>query len=292
MVSAAEKTTQTLATIPSLDIAVGRFVAIGADGSMQVDFGSGAVACLAGGTFAPNPGDSVRCLATSAGTVVLGLSRPRRSTGTVKSLAAPLVTVTTSIGDVAMPYLSSYAPVVGHLVAINWTAGGIVLGQVTAAPDGITPGPGPGPTPPADYSVDFISADSGSYGTSWFTNDVYCSASNIGAWFYGTTIADTIPDAALILSVSVYVTEFYNQFPSSLATIGTHPLTGKAGVPVVSNAITISAGTGWKSLPASFGDLLKTGAAKGVGTNHGGYHKFTARASDSSSGLLRIAWRV
>lgn len=291
MVSSAQKTAEALATIPTLELPVGVYQGEGDNGAVLVDFGSGPVSCFQAGTFAPNPGDSVRCLRTSAGTVMLGLSRPRRSTGVVKSLAAPLVTVTTSIGDLAMPYLSSYAPVVGELVAIDWPGGGIVLGKVTAKPDGGTT-PGPTPPPVQDYQVDFIAADSGSFGTSWFTNEVYCSSSNIGAWFYGTAIPDTIPDAAVITGISVYVTEFYNQFPSSLATIGMHTQPSKGGAPSVAGAVTISAGTGWKPLPASFGDNLKAGYQLGLGTNHGGYHKFTARSSDAQSGLLRISWRV
>lgn len=292
MGDSAQKTTELLSTIPSLSFSIGTYVSTNSDGALLVNFGEGPVACISGGVYAPIPGDSVRVLRTSAGTVVLGPSRPRSATGTIKTLGSPTVVVTTSIGDVLMPWLTSYTPVVGELVAIDWAAGGIVLGKVTAVPG---TGAGPAPIPPGpvtDYSVDFRATDSGSYGSSWFTNEVYCSSSNIGAWFYGTTIEGTISDFATILSVEVFVPETYNQFPASLATIGLHSLTSKSGVPVVSSAVTISAGTGWKSLPASFGDALKLGTAWGLGTNHGGYHKFAARSSDADSGLLRIAWRV
>src|SRR5690606_30652751 len=122
--------------------------------------------------------------------------------------------------------------------------------------------------------------------------EVRCSSGNIGAWFYGSTIADTIPDGAKISRVQLYVNEFYNQFPSSLATIGLHALAAKAGAPSVSSPVTISAGSGWKDLPTSFGDALKTGAKLGVGTAEGGYHKFRPVSADADCGMLRIDWSL
>ncbi len=150
------------------------------------------------------------------------------------------------------------------------------------------------PDKPKTTTSRFRSTKSGNYyvpGSSWAAGDeVWCSDGNRGCWFYGGAIADTIPNGAKIQSVRVYVPEFYNQFPTSKATIGLHNKTGKSGAPTITSATTISAGTGWKKLPNSFGDALKDGSKEGLGTNGGGYHKFTGRSGDNQSGYLEIVW--
>ena len=269
---------------------VGTFVDDAPDGAVLVDFGEGSVTVLSAGFFEPLPGDSVRCLQVGRSTVMLGPARVRSAIGVVAATGSPTVTVTTSIGSRQLPYLTTYSPSVSDVVLIDWASGGVVVGKVTAAPSSsyAPSGPASGRT-----TRSFRAKDSGSYQSgSWNKLDVWCSDNNIGAWFYGNTIADTIPNSAEILDVRVYVPEFYNQFPSSLATIGLHSLATKSGAPTVTNARTISKGSGWKSLPDSFGDLLKTGSRKGLGTDHGGFHKFRSRAADARSGLLQITWRV
>lgn len=289
--TAAEKTARALAAIPTLSLPVGTFVATNTDGTVQIDFGDGAVTCLTAGSFQPLPGVSVRCLQTDVGTVLLGPASPRSSYGTVTATGSTTVTVTVGAETLQLPFDVGYTPrTIGDVVHIDWGAGGIVIDKVSAVPSSSYLPPASSVKP---YQADFRANDSGSYQSgSWNKTDVWCSDTNIGAWFYGTTIASTIPDGATITKVQVYIDEFYNQFPTSLATIGLHSLTGKAGAPAVSSAVTISAGSGWKTLPNSLGDALKTGARRGVGTNHGGFHKFRSRASDADSGLLRINWSV
>lgn len=221
---------------------------------------------------------------------MLGPAQPRSGVGTVTATGTPTLTVTTSAGSRQLPFISTYSAVVSDTVLIDWASGGVVVGKVTAAPSSSYT---PADAPMGSFSADFRADDSGSYQSgSWWTSDVWCSDTNIGAWFYGSTIADTIPDAATITSVQVYVNEFYNAFPTSLATVGLHALATKAGAPTVTSEVTVSAGSGWKTLPAAFGDALKTGVSRGVGTDHGGYHKWRSRAADADSGLLRIGWSV
>jgi hypothetical protein len=264
---------------------VGTFVETAADGSVRVDFGQGAVACLSAGFYEPLPGESVRVLQTTEASVMIGPARPRSVIGSVTATGSPYLTVDTSVGEQQLPYLTTYSPSTADTVLI---LGNVVIGKVTAAPAGTyTP-----ETPPLqEFSVTFKAKDSGSYQSGWWTDQVWCSDSNIGCWFY-PDIASTIPDEATILLVQVRVNEFYNAFPSSLATIGLHSLASKSGAPSVVSAVTISAGSGWKTLPTSFGDALKTGTRKGLGTNHGGYHKFRSRVEDANSGALRIDWRI
>lgn len=289
--SSADRTARALDAIPTLDLPVGLYISANADGTVQIDFGEGAVNCLSAGTFEPLAGTSVRCIRTDVGTVMLGAAAPRLSYGTVVTAGSPLLTVSVAGTNYSLPYLSSYTPRnVADAVMIDWNRGGVVLGVPSQIPSSSYV-PAGGVAQP--FTADFRAYDSGSYRSgSWWTTDVRCSSGNKGAWFYGSTIADTIPDGATVTRVQLYVNEYYNEFPSSLATIGLHTLLSKAGAPTVTDTVTISAGSGWKDLPAAFGTLLKTGAKYGVGTNEGGFHKFRAVALDADSGLLRIDWTV
>lgn len=282
-----------LAAVTSVDEFVGTFVsANNANGTVNIDFGKGSVVCFNAGVFQPLPGNSVRCIKVGAATIMLGLAAPKSSIGTVSAVAAPLATVLLSDGShQAMPYSTLYTPTNGDTVLIDWPAGGVILGKVSTPPVGSYT---PTSSGPITTTSQFKAIDSGNYyvpGGNWTAgDDPWCSTNNYGCWFYGTSPADTIPDSATILGVSVYVDPFYDEFPTSLATIGLHALLGKSGNPSPSSPVTISAGSGNKGLPTSFGDVLKTGAMRGLGTRQGGYHKFQGIAEDASSGLLTIAW--
>lgn len=295
MVSAADQVAKAIESIPSIRVPIGTFVSANADGTVNVDFGNGPVVALTSSAVQPLPGDPVRCLQTDDATVMLGVAQQRSPYGQVTATGAVLLTVTTSLGSKQLPFLPSYTPrTVGDVVLIDWSGNGVVLGPPTQVPTGTytpaTPIVSGGPT-----TSRFKARLSGNYytlGSSWAAgDDVWCSDNNLGCWFYGSSIDDTIPDGATIESVRVKVNEFFNQFPTSLATIGVHNLTSKTGAPTITSAVTVSAGSGWKDLPNSFGNSLKTGAKKGLGTNTGGYHKFRGRSSDSDSGLLEIIWR-
>ena len=280
---------ESLKRVPSISLPVAEFVDAGADGQVLVDFGEGPVPILSAGLFEPLPGESVRVLRSSAGTVLLGPSAPRSSIGQVTATGSPALTVETSSGSIQLPYVETYTPGVGDVVLIDWASGGVVVGEVTAAPAGsYTPPPSP---EPEEQTVNFRAFDSGSWQSRWWTNDVWVSINNTGCFFY-RDIADTIPNGAEILSVEIYLLEFYNEFPSSLARFGLHDLASKSGAPTISSAVSVPAGSGWRSLPKSFGDQLKTGSARGVGASINGYHKFRAVSSHPESGKLRIKWRA
>lgn len=274
---------------------MGSFVSANSDGTAQIDFGQGEVTTLSAMNYQPLVGASVRCLRIKSGTLMLGEANPVAVLGTVTVAGSPLLTVTTSAGSQDLPYLASYTPrTVSDVVVIF---GGYVLGKPSAS---LAPTYTPETAAAGSYSTDFRADDSGTYyvpGTAYSTADVWCTSTgnNKGAWFYGATIANTIPDTATITRVQVYVNEFYNLYPTSLALIGLHTLETKSGAPTITSATTISSGTGWKELPTSFGDSLKAGTSKGVGTGSSGssgYHKFRSRAADADSGLLRIDWTV
>lgn len=292
-----DATARKLNALKPIGFLVGTFVSTNTDGTVQVDFGQGAINCQSASTFQPLPGDSVFCQQSGATTVMLGPSSLRSGVGTVTATGAPKITVSTSIGSRQMFYISSYAPTIGDVVLIDWGSGGIVVGKVTGAPAGSYLPPS---AAPASFLVDFAANDSGTWyvpGGGFNQTDVWCTSTgnNRGAWYYGTTIPDTIPDTATITSLQLFLPEFYNQFPSSLALIGLHTFAAKTGEPVITSPTAVPGGAGWVNLPLPFGDALKTGADKGVGTGStagSGYHKYRGVASDADSGKLRIGWTV
>jgi hypothetical protein len=285
---------QKLKSLKSTAFIVGTFVSTNSNGTVQVDFGNGPISCQSASPTQPLPGDSVVCIQNGASTVMLGPSSPRSPYGTVTATGSPTITVTTSSGSQQLFYVTTYTPTIGDTVVIS---GGIVVGKASGTPAGNY---APPPAAPKKYLVEFVARDSGTYyvpGSVYNNTDVWCTSTgnNIGAWFYGTSIADTIPNGAVINSVQLYVEEFYNEFPFSRALIGLHALTSKSGAPSISSAVAIPGGAGWITLPTSFGDALKTGTRKGVGTGSSGgsgFHKYRGRSADADSGKLRIGWTV
>jgi hypothetical protein len=200
--------------------------------------------------------------------------------------AAPSLGKVAVTGDDGVSYLLPYADslslAVDDRVSIEWAAGVVVAEPASEAAPGDTGGPPPLPGDVRSWT--FNPVDSGSYGSSWFTDRVYCSDSNVGAYFYAG-IADTIPDTATILEVTLFLSAESALYADS--TIGLHAMANKSGPPSVTSAVAVPNGTGLKSLPNSFGDALKTGAALGVGTDHGGYSVYQA-ANVNNSGALTI----
>jgi hypothetical protein len=159
--------------------------------------------------------------------------------------------------------------------------------------------PAPVTAPPVGASgaathVDpFTAVDSGSYGSGrWWTNQVYASDSNLGAWFYGTKIADTIPSSATIQKVEIYVGQA-TQISGAAPVFATHPYTSKpGGSPTLSPVAAVGIAPGWVDLGGagiSIGNVLRnSGGSFGVGVDHGGYNIFPSLAQDGQSGALRI----
>lgn len=188
-------------------------------------------------------------------------------------------------------------------VQIDWSAGGTVLCAVSADPythDDTRPVPPPvvpskphtGSTSrqtfqPTDSGTQNASAGSLSGKGNYWTQQVYCGDTTLGAYFYGGQLASTIPDNASITKVEVYLQAVRSS--GANPTIGVHSLSSKSGNIVVDQATTVSLGTGWKTLPNAFGEALKTGARRGLATAHGGYSIYAP--AGSGSGQLRITWR-
>lgn len=212
-----------------------------------------------------------------------------RSPGGVVAVApvAGKVSVTGDDGVTrSLPYASVLTLAVGDRVVVDW-ASQLVIAKPASEP-ALVPvlPPNPGGGNEIRESV-FRPVGSGTFGTAWFTDQVWAGDTSTGAYFYDG-IEATIPDTAPILSVDLYLHALSTFGGNPL--IGLHSLAGKSGPPTVTDAVPVSAATGWKSLPTLFGDLLKTGPRVGVGTNTGGFNKY-APAGENNSGTLVIKWR-
>lgn len=299
--TAASTIARKLASVPSVRVLTAQYAATNADGTVMVDFGQGLVQVYSAGFYVPSPGEYVRCIKVDATTLMLGPVSPRPTFGVVTATGTPNLTVQLSDGSsVSLPRLSSYAdPQVNDEVTVLWANGGMVLGDQSSTPasDYTPPDDGGQAGAPRQQTLYFTATDSGTQNGSgdtgsgnFWTDDVWCGSSTIGSWFYGNQIADNIPNDAVIDQVQVYVIEYQNSFPDSQATIGTHGDADKGGPISVSGSAEIARGTGWRTLPVEYGDVLKSGAAKGLATHHGGLHKFRSRRSSSQSGRLRITF--
>lgn len=216
--------------------------------------------------------------------------------------------------EVDMP-LVGQAPTVGDPVIVAKLSGvPVCLGAPPPEPPPpptppVTPPEPPAPKPPAPkppavkppapvtrdlyFNPSWSGSQNSPFGSlagrgDWFTNNVWCSNTVLGAWGYGGAVASSIPDNATILGVWIYLaaTQSYGNKPS----LGLHSLPSRARALGVSNRTEIALGSGWQALPTLFGDRLKTGAARGIATAHGGYSIYQA-AGTAQSGRLRIKAR-
>ncbi|GAA1703813.1 hypothetical protein GCM10009792_24950 [Microcella alkalica] len=118
---------------------------------------------------------------------------------------------------------------------------------------------------------------------------MWASDNNHGAWFYGSTIRDTIPGNATIGSIEIFLPAYY-QFGAN-PNFRTHTHATKPGGAPSYTATTIALPTrsGWVKLPNSVGDFLKDNPG-GTGMRQGGYTKYRGTQTDTQSGDLRITF--
>jgi hypothetical protein len=224
---------------------------------------------------------------------------PRPSTGTVRSDPVDgKVDVVADNGTLygGLSYDNTYTPAPDHRVALDWSIqNGYIQGRLSSDPLLLVPPPPP-VTPPVAPSggpkdATFNPTESGTWnGSRWWLDEVWCSDSTIGAYFYGEQVSSTIPDDATIDEIRVYVDAFYTS--GRAPTLGLHDIGNKTGVPSnVIGTMEIAGGSGWKVLPTGWGDQMKLGARLGFATQHGGYHKWSP-AGVNNSGALYVKWHT
>jgi hypothetical protein len=274
-------------------ILVGSFVE--ADGENGVvDVGGARVTIPSVGTYFPLPGDPVRVLRTDEGTFLLGPASPRSAVGKVTATGTPRITVEyppDSGITKLMGYPTAYTPAVDDLVIVDWASGGTVVAAITAAADFEPATPDPTPVTGGRKVQVFTATDSGNWNGGWWTNEVWASDNNYGAWFYGSKIRDTIPDDAVIVKTEIYLPAYF-QFGDP-PNFRTHVHDSRpAGAPTYSATVVLSSSrSGWVTLPNSVGDFLKANVG-GTGMRQGGYTKYRGIQTDAQSGAMRITYDV
>lgn len=265
---------------------VGTFVSATSTGCV-VDVGGGRIPARFGTSYLPEINESVLVIFIDGNPFLMGPALTKPGKGTVVSTASSLVTLSTVYGTVVVPYASTLTPTAGQVMKLSWQDGGFAHSVMSTSP--VAAAAPSAPTAGATTHVDtFAAVDAGSYMSSWWTGQVYASDSNLGAWFYGSKIADTIPASAAISSVQVFVSAA--QISGASPNFALHAYqSNPGGAPSFSSSTATPIAPGQVSLPNSFGDALKAGGASfGVGLNHGGYSILRSLAQDGQSGALTI----
>ncbi len=283
-----------LAQIPADGSKVAVFVA--RDGIRAlVNIGSTSVKLPFVGLYLPPTGHPVQLELRGGEWVVTGPAVPLPGEGVITATGTPRAEVTAWGVIYSLRFKSSYTPVLSDLVALTWSADeGIIEGKLSASSSLIAPGTNPGSGASGTFHPKpFLATGSGSYRASngWWTADVYASATNDGAFWYGTKIKDTIPDSATIVSARIYLPiRAINVNAPGQMRLHTN-LSKPAGAPSFSgSAVDRPAVSGWHSVPLSWIDHLKANNG-GVGFDGGGYWIIKAISSDRQSGALDISYR-
>lgn len=296
--SSVERTEEALAGIPEQQNLAATFVSqSGAIAQVLQPGGAATIPARMTTQYPIIPGDPVRLARKNGELVVLGPTKSRDATGKIISAGATTCVVEYPSGSgvlATMPFNSAYTPVANDIVLIDWSAkGGVVVAELTELPTFTTPSPSGSAGAQTYHPEPFTALQSGSFRNgAWWTTDVYSSINNIGAWFYGSKIKDTIPDSATILSARIYLPR-REVLASGSPMLGRHPsATRPAGTVVVSATSAIAAGaTGWTSIPTSLIDNLKSSTG-GIGFDHGGYTIWHGVSTDGLSGALDITYQA
>lgn len=253
------------------------------DSRFVADFGSG---------YVPVAGETVQVLSVGQRHLVFPAG-PKPSIGTVATVSTLNVLVSTSAGDISMPFAGD-VPASGDRVLVHWTEDGPVCGaRVSTTPD--APDPIPDPGAGGVRSATFLATDTGSTDrdkSRWWQAQPWASNTTFGAWFYGTQIRDTIPAGATLVSLEFFVS--WASRSGGAPRFALHNLAEKTGVPSFGAYAEWAPAAGWQTPPmaaAWFAALKAGGPSLGVGLNQGGWNRFSSRAENSMTGALRVSWR-
>jgi hypothetical protein len=287
----ASRMAQQLAQIKPVRSKTATFV--GFEGSLAVvNTGETTIRVPFTGQTLPPPGYAVQLEVRDGQVTVTGSAVPLPDTGVILATGEYLATVDANGIDYELPYQSAYLPIVGDQVEITWTRDtGVIQGKVTAFPVATAPPVAAPVTGGSFHPAPFTAVDSGSYGSRWFTGDVYASDSNTGAFFYGSKVRDSIPDNAAITGARIYLNP--RQSSGAAPILRAHTSATKPGGPVTFTGAgyALPARSGWVNIPTSMVDFLKANNG-GIGFEHGGYSIFRGVSSDGLSGALDISWTV
>lgn len=253
-----------------------------------VDFADGRVPAYFTSAYRPEVNEPVWVMVADGVAYMLGSTVPKPADGEIVSEADGVAVVSTDIGDVRATFDLGRTFTPGDKVRLSWHGGCWIEGVRSDLPPNpdVPPAPGGGG---GVQTVVFTAIDSGSYqeGYGWRTNDVWSSASNIGAWFYGNKIMDTIPDGAAILSAEIHLPQVRDL---GAAPFGRHDAPWKPNGPVaVHQAGELPGRAGWVPIPTSLIDHLKSHPG-GLGYALGGYNIWNGIQKDGQSGAVRVTF--
>lgn len=215
---------------------------------------------------APWQGDRVRI--TKLGQQPLCYLIEGAPLGTVQTTTSSIVTV---LGDDGVTYRYPHfgsAPANGAIVALDHGRH-VVMGTLSTSPVAPPVVDLPPAPPTGNFSSWFAPAWSGNWRLGVFKGDVVESSYNrVAAYGYGTSIADTIPDAATILRAEWHLALNWDNLPQNNATAGTHGHNGRPGSMAegdLSGSITVPTGSRAIDILGAVADSLKTGSRLGIG---------------------------
>lgn len=278
---------QQLASVTRARSETGVFIRM-ADRFAVVNIGTSTVTVPCIGFYPPTTGMAVRVDWVNGSPAVTGPVRPLSPLGEIISAGTPLATVLVDGESHVLPVMSSYTPVVGDAVLINWNLGGVITGKLAAV---ATPPPSDENKPkPKPFSVIVRAANSGRYDKNWgnwWGNDPWASNSNDGIWVYGNRIRDAA-GSGTVQSVEIYLPMTTTVGNVSVG-VHSHPSI-PGGAPTLGTLTSMPNRSGWRQLTASFAGFLTSAGGRGVGVTApgGGNTQWAGTARDALSGALRI----
>jgi hypothetical protein len=268
-----------------------------------VNVAGGSVKCAMVGV-PPLVNDAVQVLVVGGAGVILGTAA-RGVAATVTAVPVNgLVTVLAEDQQTyQLPYGVGLSLAVNDSVLIDWSTGGVVTQEITGTVSGgassPTP-PAPKPKPPSTgggqvaKSRTFTPTASASRRGSWAQGIVYFGQSYSSAgFFYGSQIADSIPDGATLVSIKIYL-EVTASSGVNYLTLGMHDQkTIPAGDLILSDAKGFdglrNGFKGWVDLSGGvFFDRLARGLMFGISIKGPGYRRIAAAPT---SGTISITWK-
>lgn len=261
-----------------------------------VDVGGGRIPADTVTEFRPEVNEAVQVLFVDGKPYMLGPTVPKPGEGTV--LTAPaggFVNVATDIGNFSCTYPNGATLSSGQKVKLYWSSGPHVISVMSNTP--VAPiDPGPGGTPGQQRSQVFTAITAGSWqlnGSRWIDGEPRASNGYLGAWHYGTKMADTIPAGAINGRIEVFIR--YAERFGNAPVFALHNQPSRGGAPGFSGDVAWAPPEGWQPLPDAvqalyFNSLKAGGGAFGIGLNHGGQNRFMSLGADPQSGALRISW--
>lgn len=210
-------------------------------------------------------------------------------------------------GEDGGTYRCRYSPdqtlAAGEKVVIDLTRQ-VVLLRLTAAPPPPPPPPAPSDTPaaappkpkpppaqPVIRSRDFLPIWSGTWWNGSYTSaNVIVGSTQLGAYGYGTSIGDTIPNSATIRAARMLLRQSSDRLPHIPSLIGTHTAGGRPRSLTnasINGSWPIPGGTREIDIRGTIVNRLINGTALGIGFRSG---QSWRTYGQSPSGRIHIEW--